>query len=89
MINRQDPYFRAAMRNERLEAECREFAAWAEKHAEEEAARDGVSSDSSESNGSIEERRQSRRRMWLAVAQALLEEADRHAQMRERMEPFL
>jgi hypothetical protein len=89
MFDRQNPYFQAAMRNERLEAECREFASWMEKRAEQESARAAISSDSPQSSVSSEGHQQLGRRIWLALAMQLREEADRHARMREKMEPFL
>jgi hypothetical protein len=89
MSDRRNPYFRAAMRNEFLEAECREFASRMEKQAEQESARAAMSSDSAQSSASSEERQQSRRRIWLAFAMQAREEADRHARMRSEMEPFL
>jgi hypothetical protein len=77
------------MRNEILEAECRESASWMEKQAEVEAAREAMSPDSPESDQSSKQRRQLRRRIWLAFALMVREEADRHARMREKMEPFI
>jgi hypothetical protein len=89
MADRQNPYFQAAMRNELLEAACRKSATWLVERAEEETAGDAVSEDSSASKASSEERRQFRRRMWLAFAEQNREEAERHARMREKMERYL
>jgi hypothetical protein len=89
MSDRQNPYFRAAVRNELLEAECRESATWWEKHAEQESAQAAISSDTRQSSVSSEESQQSTRRIWLAFARQLREEADRHARMREKMDPSL
>ena len=88
MSDRQNPYFRAAMRHERLEAECRESASWIERFVEEEAAREAASPDSSESDLSSEEWRELRC-MFLEMAKEEREQAEKHARMREKMEPYL
>jgi hypothetical protein len=88
MSDRQNPYFRAAMRNEWLEARCRESASRIEGLYEEEAETRVPSPDSSKFPLSTEGR-QTLRLMMLEFARAQRDEAERHARMRKKMEPFL
>ena len=67
MADRQNPYFRAAMRNEGLEAACRASAAWIERFLSEGAAREAFSSDSPDSGLSDED--------WSLLREMLLEQA--------------
>ncbi len=76
------------MRNERLEAACRESASWIERFVEEEVAREAVPLDSSESDVSSEGW-QELRRILLEHARDQLERAEKHARLREKMEPYL
>jgi hypothetical protein len=88
MSYRQNPYFRAAMRNESLEAACRELAMHIEARVEEQSARESASPDPKDSNESREEWLKIRR-VTLALARRRREEAERHARMRNKMEPYL
>jgi hypothetical protein len=89
MSDRQNPYFRAAMRNEHLQAECRESAARIQREIDEELATTAASpgppppGEPSESRSSFD-----RLRLQLLVRREL-EDAERHARLREKMEPFL
>jgi hypothetical protein len=87
MYDRQNPYFRAAMRNELLEVQCRESASWIERLFED-AETEVVTPDSSESTLSSQER-QELRHIMLEYARAQRDEAEKHARMRKTMEPFL
>jgi hypothetical protein len=89
MFDRQNPYFRAAMRNERLEAECRESAAGFQRMADEELARGATSPDPLRHSGASETRLCSGRLLAELLAKIELEHAERHARMREKMESFL
>ena len=89
MFDRQNPYFRAAMRNARLEAECREFAAKIQSQIDEELAKGAACPDALRDCESSESSRSSDRMRLELVLKRILEEAERHARMRKNMEPFL
>lgn len=76
------------MRNEGLEAVCRASAAWIERFLSEGAAREAFSSDSPDS-GLSDEDWSLLREMLLEQAKSNLEEAERHARMRAKMEPYM
>ena len=88
MSGRQNPYFMAAMRSERLEAECRESASWIERFVVEAAAREAESPGSFDFDMSSEEV-QELCRLLLESAGQQRERGEQHARLREKMEPYL
>jgi len=90
MFERQNPYFRSAMHHAKQEAECRESAERLARREEEETMRQAGRPDPSDPQASSESRQFE---CGLSLESILLkietQDAERHAKMRGKMEPYL